>query len=107
MLSCLQLRLIGVNAQDFPVPPAAIGGDYFSVRIVIAIEGHRNDPANRLTSAYLAGVKHRYAMKKGCLQASAAPVVRMLLPTLRDAVDLSRACPHLRLVADVDPNRPG
>lgn len=43
---------------------------------------------------------YRYAMAKGRLQASGARVVQMHLPTLREAVDLIRACPHLRLVAE-------
>ena len=103
VLSCLQLRLIGVTAQDFPAPPAAIGGEHFSVRLVIAIEGTRNDPANRLTNAYLSDVTYRYAMAKGVLNASGQRVVRMHLPTLREAVDLVRACPHLRLAADAWP----
>ncbi len=105
VMSCLRLRLIGVDADDFPASPAAIGGDHYAVRIVVAIAGDRDDPPNRLTNAYLASVKHRYAMEKGRLPASAAPVVRMHLPTLREAVDLTRACPHLRLAADVDPDR--
>ena len=103
VLSCLQLRLVGMTATDFPAPPAAIGGEHFSVRIVIAVEGGRADPRNQATNAYLSGVTHLYRMEKGLLQASGARVVRMHLPTLRDAVDLVRACPHLRLVADAWP----
>lgn len=91
------------HGTDFPASPAAIGGDYYSVRIVIALEGGRDDPSNRLTNACLTRVTHTYAVEKDSLQASGRPVVRMHLPTLRDAVDLIRACPHLRLVADVMP----
>ena len=103
VLSCLQLRLIGMTSNDFPAPPAAIGGDHFSVRLVIAIEGGRDDPRNRATNAYLGPVTHRYRVEKGWLQASGARIVRMHLPTLREAVELVRACPHLRLVADAWP----
>lgn len=105
VMSCLQLRLIGVDASDLPASPAAIGGDHYAVRIVVAIGGDLGNPPNRLTNAYLAKVKHRYAMEKARLPVSAVPVVRMQLPTLREAVDLTRACPHLRLAADVDPGR--
>ena len=80
--------------------PADIGGEYYTVRLVIAMEGRRGDPANRRTSAYLAGVTHRFALSKGRLGSAGDPVVRMHLPTLREAVDLVRACPHLRLAAD-------
>lgn len=103
VLSCLQLRLVGMTANDFPASPAAIGGEHFSVRIVVAIEGGRDDPQNRATNAYLGGVTHLYRVEKGRLQASGAHVARMHLPTLRDAVDLVRACSHLRLVADTWP----
>jgi hypothetical protein len=103
VLSCLRLRLIGVTADDFPAPPTAIGGDHFSVRLTIAIEGTRDDPRNRLTNAYLTGVTYRYAVAKGVLDASGRPVARMHLPTLREAVDLVRACPHLKLAADAMP----
>ena len=98
--SCLQLRLIGATAHDFPVPPAEIGGEHSSVRIVIAAEGKKDDPENRKTSDYLARVTYRYAVAPGLLSASNTRIVRMHLPTLRDAVDLVRACPHLRLVAE-------
>ncbi|WP_299652792.1 hypothetical protein [uncultured Jannaschia sp.] len=100
VLSCVELRLVGVTADDFPAPPADIGGEHYSVRLVIAVEGKRGDPANRRTSDDLAGVTHRFAMSKGRLIAAGDPIVRMHLPTLREAVDLVRACPHLRLAAD-------
>ena len=103
VLSCLQLRLIGMNANDFPAPPAAIGGDHFSVRLILAIEGGRDDPDNRATNAYLGRVTHRYRVEKGRLRSSSTRIVRMHLPTLREAIELVRACPHLRLVADTWP----
>ena len=52
----------------------------------------RGDPANRRTSDYLAGVTHRFALSKERLSSAGDPVVRMYLPTLREAVDLMRAC---------------
>lgn len=100
ILSCIQLRLIGTDEHDMPVPPAESGGNHFTVRLVMAIEGTRDDPRNKATSEYLARVRHRYALTKGILNASGTRVVRMYLPTLRDAVDLVRACPHLVLAAD-------
>lgn len=100
VLSSTRLRLIGTNGNDFPVPPAEHGGEHYAVRLVLAREGGRDDASNMATHAYLSGVRHRYAVRSGHLSASGAPVVLMWLPTLRDAVDLIRACPHLRLVAD-------
>ena len=99
-LTCLQLRLIGVNAHDFPVPPAATGDEHYAIRLVIALEGGRDDLRNRATDAYLTSLTHLYAMAKSRLRGCGTRVVQMHLPTIRDAVELVRACPHLRLVAD-------
>lgn len=100
VLTCPELRLVGTSGHDMPVPPAENGGEHYTVRIVLAIEGGRDDPRNRATGAYLGRVVHRYAIRKGRLDRSGARVARVYLPTLRDAVDLIRACPHLKLVAD-------
>ena len=105
VLSCIPLRLIGTDEHDMPVPPAEHGGRHYTVRLVIGLEGGRQDPENMATGAYLQKVQHRYAIRKGVLNASGKPVARVHLPTLRDAVDLVRACPHLKLAADWNDGR--
>lgn len=100
VLTCPRLRLVGTSGHDMPVPPAEHGGEYYTVRLVVGIGGDRRDPLNKATGAYLNRVTHRFSVSKGRLDRSMARVVRIYMPTLRDAVDLMRACPHLRLAAD-------
>lgn len=97
-LSCL--RLIGCVGADFPVSSAGHGGEHYSVRLTVGLDGVRGDRDNRLTQAFFAQGQFRYHIRQGILNRSGARVAYVHLPTLWEAVCLVKACPHVRLVGD-------
>lgn len=99
-LSCLRLRLIGCDGAEFPVPPGATGGEHFSVRLTVGVDGTRGDLENQTTRQFFSQSRFRYHIRQGVLNRSGAQVAYVNLPTLWEAVCLVRACPHVRLIGD-------
>lgn len=70
------------------------------MRLVVAVRGGRLDHENQLTQAYLASVRHRYHVEHLVMHLSGRRCAHIYLPTLKAAVDLILACPHLELIGD-------
>lgn len=105
VLACLPLELIGCDLNDFPVPAAEMGRDYYTIRLNVAVKGTRADAHNQATSRFIRSLPYRVGMKKKIMPNSGRRAVQLHFPTPYGAKALAQACPHLRLVKD-KPYRP-